>query len=75
MSLQKKLYKERKSLWIYQIFKSFETCFSLSNVFVKSRYYKNPIEFIFNSVSSNWNVKRNTPWNLVSQKLVPPNYQ
>ena len=53
MSLQKKLYKERKSLWIYQIFKSFETCFSLSNVFVRSRYYKNPIEFIFNSVSSN----------------------
>ena len=33
----KKLYKKRKSSWIYQIFKNFETLFSLSNVFVKDR--------------------------------------
>ena len=50
---QKKLYKERKSLWIYQIFKDFETFVSLSNVFVKDRYYKNPIEFIFGLIFSN----------------------
>ena len=35
-------------MWIYQIFKKFVTFFSVSNVFVKDRYYKNPIEFIFN---------------------------
>ena len=55
----KKLYKKRKSSWIYQIFKNFETLFSLSNVFAKDRSYKNPNEFIFSSVSSNWNVHHN----------------
>ena len=55
----KKLYKKRKSSWIYQIFKNFETLFSLSNVFAKDRSYENPNEFIFSSVSSNWNVHHN----------------